>query len=85
MTNKANLILRDLITSVKQTPEWGTDMKERLMVTAYFTTPSGFDGQVKMPLSDWTNEEVRNDKVFQAIADLEGPFWETGKESKKGK
>ena len=83
MTNKANLILRDLITSVKQTPEWGTDMKERQMVTAYFTTPSGFDGQVKMTLSDWTNEEVRNDKVFQAIADLEGPFWEVPEESKK--
>ena len=83
MTNKANLILRDLITSVKQTPEWGPDMKERMMVTAYFVTPSGFDGQVKMPLSDWTNEEVRNDKVFQAIADLEGPFWEVPEESKK--
>ena len=85
MASKANLILRDLITSVKQTPEWGDDLVERQMVTAYFETPSGFRGQKKMTLSDWTNEEVRNDLLFQAIADLEGPFWEVPEEKKKGK
>ena len=83
MASNANNVVRQFITSVRQMPEWGPDMVERQMVTAYFITPSGFTGQVKMPLSDWTNEEVRNDKIFQAIADLEGPFWERPEESKK--
>ena len=85
MASEANLILRELITSLRQTPEWGPDMVERQMVTAYFTTPSGFNGQVKMPMTDWTDEEIRNGKLFQAIADLEGMFWEVPEEKKKGK
>ena len=83
MTNKANLILRDLITNVVQRPEWDQAGVEKQMVIAYFTTPSGFTGSEKMSKADWTNEEIRNDKLFQAIADLEGPFWERPEESKK--
>ena len=84
MTDKANNVLRQFITNVQQRPEWDRAGVEKQVVIAYFTTPSGFTGQVKMPLSDWTNEEVRNDALFQAIADLEGPFWEVP-EGKKGK
>lgn len=76
MSNEANNVLRQYITNVQQRPEWDQAGTERQFVTAYFTTMSGFSGQVKMPLSDWTNEKVRNNKIFQAIADLEGPFWQ---------
>lgn len=85
MANDANNVLRRLVTNVQQRPEWDQSGTERQVVIAYFQTPSGFTGQVKMPLSDWTNEQVRNDKLFQAIADLEGPFWDEGEQPKKGK
>jgi hypothetical protein len=86
MANEANNVLRQFITNVQQRPEWDQAGVEKQMVIAYFTTPSGFTGNVKMSLADWTNEEVRNDKLFGAIADLEGPFWEQPEEKpKKGK
>lgn len=85
MVNEANNVLRQFITQVVQRPEWDQAGTERLMVTAYFTTPNGFTGQVKMPLSVWQNEEERNQRLFQAIADLEGPFWEPPEQPKKGK
>jgi hypothetical protein len=83
MANEANNVLREFVTQVQQRPEWDQAGNERQMVTAYFTTPHGFTGQVKMTLDDWTNEETRNTKLFQAIADLEGPFWEPPEEPKK--
>lgn len=85
MASEANNVVKQFITNVKQQTEWDQSGSERQVVIAYFTTPSGFTGQVKMPLSDWTNEQVRNDKLFQAIADLEGPFWQEGEQPKKGK
>ena len=81
MAEQANHVLRKIITQVKQQPEWDQSGTERQVVIAYFQTPSGFTGQVKMPLSDWKNDKVRNDKIFQAVADLEGPFWDAGEET----
>ena len=83
MTEQANNVLRQFITNVVQQPVWDQAGEKRQTVTAYFKTPSGFNGQVDMSLDDWKNAEVRNDKLFQAIADLEGPFWEVPEESKK--
>lgn len=85
MASEANNVVKQFITNVQQRPEWDQSGTERQTVIAYFQTPSGFTGQVKMPLSDWTDEEVRNDKLFQAIADLEGPFWQEEEPAKKGK
>jgi hypothetical protein len=76
MANEANNILREFVTQVQQRPEWDQSGREHQMVTAYFTTPHGFDGQVKMSLADWKDEATRNQKLFEAIAVLEGPFWE---------
>lgn len=76
MANEVNNVLREFITNVQQRPEWDQAGTKRQVVTAYFTTPSGFAGQVDMPLADWSNEEVRNRKLFEAIAALEGPFWQ---------
>lgn len=86
MADDVNSILRELIDNIVQGPVWDASGQKRQWVTVYFHTPSGFRGQVDMPLSDWTNEEVRNQKLFQAIAGLEGPFWEQpAEERKKGK
>jgi hypothetical protein len=80
MATQTDLLLRDLITSIKQQSEFGPDMTERQVVTIHFTTPHGFSGSVKMPLADWSNPETRERKVIQAVIDLEGPFWEHGEE-----
>lgn len=81
-----NEVLRDLINNVTQRPEWDQQTgKEQQMVIAYFTTPHGFDGQEKMTKAEWTDPETRNQKLMQAIIDLEGPFWESGEKPKKGK
>jgi hypothetical protein len=36
-----------------------------------------------MPLATWTDEAARNERLFQAIADLEGPFWEQPEQTAK--
>lgn len=78
MANEANNVLREFITNVQQRPEWDQAGTKRQVVTAYFTTPSGFSGQVDMPLADWRQEGKRNALIFGAVADLEGPFWDVG-------
>lgn len=84
MATQADMLLRNLITSVKQQSEFGPDMTEKQVVVVHFTTPHGFSGSVKMPLADWSNSETRERKVIQAVIDLEGPFHESGEEVVEG-
>lgn len=83
MANEANNLLQELLTNIQQRPEWDQAGQERQYVIAFFTTPHGFTGQEKMTLAEWENEKIRNDKLFNAIARLEGPFWESPEEEKK--
>lgn len=76
MVTQTDLVLRDVIDNVRQITRFDQMGRETKVVEVAFTTPHGFTGTVKMPLSDWTNPDIRAKKVFQAVFDLEGPFME---------
>lgn len=83
MANETDLALRDIIQSVQQRPQFDATGRETQVVVVAFTTPHGFTGTLTMPLADWKNSERRADLIFQAVVDLEGPFWETEPATKK--
>lgn len=86
MANQVNNVLREFVTNVRQLPEWDQSGTEKQMVTAYFKTPSGFTGQVKMSLDDWSDPETRGGKVIEAMANLDWEFAEALEaQPKKGK
>lgn len=85
MANKTDLALQDIIDSVQQRPQFDAMGRETQVVVIAFTTPHNFSGQLTIPLATWTDPEKRADAVFQAVVDLEGPFWDAGEKPAKGK
>lgn len=83
MASKSDLALRDIIQSVTQRPQFDAMGRETQVVVVAFTTPHDFTGTVTIPLADWKDPDRRADLIFQAVIDLEGPFWETEKPAKK--
>lgn len=84
MANQQDLLLRDVIESVTQRPQFDAMGRETQVVVVAFVTPHGFSGTVTMPLSEWKNPEKRFEKIVQAVIDLEGPFWEEGETPSEG-
>lgn len=86
MGNTSNDILEMLNVVPEQRPEWDQRGKKAQVVTAYFTTPSDFSGQVDMSLSDWADPETRNAKIMEAAMALDWRLKEAIEGSaKKGK
>uniref|UniRef100_A0A6M3IIX7 Uncharacterized protein n=2 Tax=viral metagenome TaxID=1070528 RepID=A0A6M3IIX7_9ZZZZ len=81
MASQQDLVLRDVIQSVTQRPQFDAMGRETQVVVVAFTTPHNFSGTLTMPLTDWKDPARRADLVFQAVIDLEGPFWEAGLET----
>lgn len=76
MASEIDSILRDLIDSVTQRPQFSARGRPTQVVMVDFHTPHGFTGTVTMSLEDWKDSGVRSQKVMQAVVDLEGPFWD---------
>ncbi len=80
MVEQRDLVLQGLITSVVQRPKFNGTGRSTQVVVVAFTTPHDFTGTVTMTLAEWKDPDTRADKIFQAVADLEGPFWTGGGE-----
>lgn len=75
MASQQDEILRGVIESVVQRPKFDATGRRKEVVVVSFTTPHEFTGTVTMPLSEWTDPDTRFKRVFEAVVDLEGPFW----------
>ena len=76
MANQGDMLLRDMIQSVQQRPQFDAMGNETQVVVVSFITPSGFTGTTTLPLSQWKDPRQRFDHVAGAVKDLEGPFWD---------
>lgn len=81
MTNQQDLVLRDVINSVQQRPQFDATGRETQVVVVAYTTPSGFTGTETMPLAEWEDPVQRFERMMNAVVRLEGPFWKGAEEA----